>query len=426
MRSLPPKPELMAPAGDWTCLRAALQAGADAVYFGMRGMNMRANYKNFTPAQLPRIAAECHRAGARAYLALNTIVYEPELPKAERILRAAREAGVDQVICWDLAVAGKAARLGLPVALSTQASVSNAEAIAAYHRAFGVRRFVLARECTLAHLKAIRRGLERLLGREEAGRVEFEVFAHGAMCVSLSGRCFLSEDRFGKSGNRGECLQPCRREYKIVDEEGEISYRLGSNYLLSPEDLCTMPFLDQLLETGVACLKIEGRARTPEYVETVTGAYREAIDFYFARKGRPGWREAFEALKERLCGSLGHAYHRGLSSGFYLGAPIGQWTTGRGSRASRSKRLVGEVVNFYKRASAMEVQVRGSRFALGDELLIEGPTTGVVRAEVASIQIEHEARPSAERGERVAVAVPARVRRNDVVYLVTRPAPGKV
>jgi U32 family peptidase len=419
MSATSPKPELMAPAGDWTCLRAALKAGADAVYFGVRGMNMRANYKNFTAAQMPRIASECHAAGARAYLALNTIVYEPELRKAERILHAARDAGIDRIICWDLAVVEKAAALGLPVALSTQASVSNSESLAAYHRTFGVQRFVLARECSLEHLKAIRRGLARKLGAEAARGIEIEVFAHGAMCVSLSGRCFLSEERFGKSGNRGECLQPCRREYKIVDDEGEISYRLGSNYLLSPQDLCTMPFLDQLLAAGIACLKIEGRARTPEYVETVTGAYREALDFYFARKGRPGFREAFEELKKRLARQLDGAYHRGLSSGFYMGKPVGQWTSGRGSSASRSKQLVGDVTNYYRRAGAAEVQVRGARFAVGDELLIQGPTTGSVRVPVASIQIEHEARQSAERGERVAVAVPERVRPRDRVYLVT-------
>ncbi len=413
------KPELMSPAGDWTCLRAALKAGADAVYFGVRGMNMRANYKNFTVPQLPRIASECHAAGARAYLALNTIVYEPELRKVERILLAARDAGIDRIICWDFAVVEKATKLGLSVALSTQASVSNSESLAAWHRTFGVQRFVLARECTLAHLRAIRRGLSRILGAETARGIEIEVFAHGAMCVSLSGRCFLSEERLGKSGNRGECLQPCRREYRIVDDDGGLAYRLGSNYLLSPQDLCTMPFLDQLLDAGVSSLKLEGRARTPEYVETVTAAYREAVDFYFERKRSPGFREAFEELKKRLTEKLDGAYHRGLSSGFYMGQPLNQWASGRGSSASRSKQIVGDVTNYYRRAGAAEVQVRGARFALGDELLIQGPTTGSVRVPVTSIQIEHEARASAERGERVAVAVPERVRPRDRVFLVT-------
>jgi putative protease len=410
----------MAPAGNWTCLHAALRAGADAVYFGLRGLNMRSNYRNFVPSQMARIAAECHQAHARAYLALNTIIYEHELPKVDRILKAAVAAGIDAVICWDLAVVQKARSLGLPVALSTQMSVSNSESLAFFFRQCGIRRFVLARECSLEQIRSIRRRLAKQLGAKEAAGIELEVFAHGAMCVSLSGRCFLSEDRFGKSGNRGECTQPCRREYKIVDAEGEIAYRLGNQYLLSPEDLSTMPFLDRLLAAGVSSLKIEGRARTPEYVSTVTSAYRRAIDFYFERKGKPGFQAAFDELKTELAGTLDGAYHRGLSSGFYLGKPLNQWTTSRGSRASRSKQLVGEVLNYYRKAGAAEVQVRNVPFALGDELLIQGPTTGLVRVQVESIQIEHEAKASAERGERVAVGVPEQVRPRDRVFRVTR------
>ncbi|MDD5351258.1 MAG: U32 family peptidase, partial [Chthoniobacteraceae bacterium] len=294
--------------------------------------------------------------------------------------------------------------------------------LAFFYRTFGVRRFVLARECTLAHVRTIRRALAKTLGPEAAAEIELELFAHGAMCVSLSGRCFLSQDRFGKSGNRGECIQPCRREYTIVDSEKEISYRMGDHYLLSPEDLCTMPFLDQLLAAGVSSLKIEGRARTPEYVATVTGAYRRAIDFYFERKGKPGFGEAFEELKGRLMRDLDGVYHRGLSSGFYLGRPVGQWSGVRGSRAGKSKRLVGEVVNFYRKAGAAEILVRNAGFALGDELLIQGPTTGSVRVRVGSIQIEHAARDGAERGQHVAVAVGQHVRPRDRVFLVV---PGK-
>ncbi|MEI6560559.1 MAG: peptidase U32 family protein [Verrucomicrobiota bacterium] len=419
-KSRPPqrKPELMSPAGDWACLRAALKAGADAIYFGVRGLNMRGNYRNFTPGEMQRIAAECHRAGAKAYLALNTIIYETELAKVERLLKTAKAAGIDAVICWDMAVVHKAAEMKLPVFLSTQMSVANSESLALFYRTFGIRRFVLARECSLAHIASMRRRLKKLLGAE-ADCIELEVFAHGAMCVSVSGRCFMSQDRFGKSGNRGECIQPCRREYKITDAEDEISFRLGSNYILSPEDLCTMPFLDQLLAAGVASLKIEGRARTPEYVSTVTAAYRRAIDFYFEHKGRRGFKEDFGALKTELMATLDTAYHRGLSSGFFMGQPVAQWTTARGSRATQSKKLVGEVVNYYRKAGAAEIQVRNAGFALGDELLIQGPTTGLVRLTVESIQIEHAARETAERGERVALGVPEQVRPRDRVFVVT-------
>lgn len=412
------KPELMSPAGNWACLRAALRAGADAIYFGLRGLNMRSNYRNFVPSEMRRIAAECHATGARAYLALNTIIYENELGKVDRILKSAKDAGIDAVICWDMAIVQKAAELKLPVFLSTQMSVSNSASLALFYRTFGIRRFVLARECSLAHIRAMRRSLKKLLGAE-ADNIELEVFAHGAMCVSVSGRCFLSQDRFGKSGNRGECIQPCRREYKITDAEGEISFRLGSNYLLSPEDLCTMPFLDQLLAAGVASLKIEGRARTPEYVSTVTAAYRRAIDYYFEHKRKATFASDFAALKTGLTGELDGAYHRGLSSGFFMGEPVAQWTTGRGSRATKSKKLVGEVMNYYRKAGAAEIQVRNAGFALGDELLIQGPTTGLVRLKVESIQIEHEARQSALRGERVALGVPEQVRPRDRVFVVT-------
>ena len=408
----------MSPAGNWACLRAALRAGADAIYFGLRGLNMRSNYRNFIPSEMRRIAAECHEKGARAYLALNTIIYENELAKVDGILKSALDAGIDAVICWDMAIVHKAAKLNLPVFLSTQMSVSNSESLALFYRTFGIRRFVLARECSLAHIRAMRRSLKKLLGAE-AQNIELEVFAHGAMCVSVSGRCFLSQDRFGKSGNRGECIQPCRREYKITDAEGEISFRLGNNYLLSPEDLCTMPFLDQLLATGIASLKIEGRARTPEYVSTVTAAYRRAIDFYFENKRKADFQTDFAALKTELTGELDGAYHRGLSSGFFMGEPVGQWTTGRGSRATKSKKLVGEVMNYYRKAGAAEIQVRNAGFTIGDELLIQGPTTGLVRLKVDSIQIEHEARQSALRGERVALGVPEQVRPRDRVFVVT-------
>lgn len=404
--------EIMSPAGDWTCLRAALQSGADAVYFGVRGLNMRSGSRNFSPADMGRIARDCHRAGARAYLALNTMIHENELGRVERVLKSAADAGIDAVICWDMAVIRRAAAAKLPVFLSTQMSVANSESIEFFYRAFGIRRFVLARECTLAQIRAIRRRLGEL-------PIEIEVFAHGAMCVSISGRCFLSESTAGKSANRGECTQPCRREYRLVDDEGNASFRMGDNYLLSPEDLCTLPFIEKLIGAGVASLKIEGRARTPEYVATVTGAYRRAVDYYFANRGRRNFREGFQALKTSLMAELDGVFHRGLSSGFFLGRPVGQWTRADGNRAARSKRHVGEVVNFYRKAGAAEIHVRNAGFAVGDELLIQGPTTGLVRTTVDSIQVEHEARQGAARGENVAVRVAQAVRPRDRVFVVT-------
>ena len=409
------KPEILAPAGDRPCLAAALHAGADAVYFGLRGLNMRAQAsRSFRVSDLPRIAADCHAAGARAYLALNTIIYESELPKARRFLTAAKDAGIDAVIAWDFAVLRMAAEIGLPVHLSTQASVSNSESLAFFHETFGIRRFVLARECTLAQIRAMR----KRLGEEVGEEIEVEVFAHGAMCVAVSGRCFMSESQYGKSANRGECQQPCRREFQVSDPDSKAGFRVGRNYLLSPEDLCTLPFLDKLLDAGVASLKIEGRGRAPEYVDTVVRAYRRAVDFYCENKGRRGYRKEWEEMQKELVGKLGTAFHRGQSGGFFMGKPLDQWTDRPGNRATHSKREVGKVVNYYRKASAMEVEVKNAEFKVGDEIMVQGPTTGVLRNVVESIQVEHEERQVARRGERVAVRIDGVVRRQDRVFLV--------
>ena len=407
------KPEIMAPAGNWTCLTAALKAGADSIYFGLQGLSMRADGCNFPVSALPKIMKQCRASGVKAYLALNTIIYENELTKLHRALTSAAKAGVDAVICSDLAVIQKATELKLPVFLSTQMSVSNSESIAFFARTFEIRRFVLARECTLEQIRAIRRRLRRING---AGELELEVFAHGAMCISISGRCFLSESQCGKSANRGQCTQQCRREYQLIDDEGRASFRLGENYLLSPEDLCTLPFIEKLIAAGVTCLKIEGRARTAEYVSTVVSAYRKVVDFYCGKsKCDP---QEFEALKATQMKELDSVYHRGLSSGFFMGKPVAQWANSSGSRATRTKRAVGEVMNFYRKAGAAEIWVRNSEFSVGDELMIQGPTTGILKVPVESIQIEHASLPRAQRGQRVAVGVPAAVRAKDRVYLV--------
>ncbi|MCF7675995.1 MAG: U32 family peptidase [Akkermansiaceae bacterium] len=411
----PRKPEIMAPGGSWASLRAALQSGADAIYFGVRGFNMRENSCNFRTAELPRIAATCHDAGARAYLALNTIIYEEELPRVRRILTAAKAAGIDSVIAWDMAVIQTAADLALPVFLSTQMSVSNSAALEAFYRTYGIRRFVLARECTLAQIRTMRRRLRTRLG-DAAGEIEIEVFAHGAMCVSVSGRCYMSEATTGKSANRGQCTQPCRRPYQITAADHEVSYRMGENYLLSPQDLCTLPFIEQLLQAGVHSLKLEGRGRPPEYVATVTAAYRRAVDFYFAQRRKPDFASRFQNLKDTLMRELDTVFHRGLSSGFFLGQPIDQWTGVPNNQSASRKARVGEVVKYYHKAAAIEIRVRETGFAPGDELLIQGPHTGMLRLRVDSIQIERQPVSEALRGQSVAVHSETPVRPGDQIY----------
>lgn len=398
------RPELLAPAGDFTCLRAAIQAGADAVYFGVGGLNMRATAQNFTVADLPEIGQICRGAGVRAYLAANTIVFAAEFPALRALLTAA-VGHVDAVICWDPAVIGLCRELGLPIHISTQASVANATA-AAFYRDLGACRVVPARECTLAEIRTI---------REEAG-IEVETFVHGAMCVSYSGRCFLSQDVFGKSGNRGACLQPCRREYLVTEVEDGDQYILGQDYVMSARDLCTLPLLDELIEARIDSFKIEGRNRNPEYVATVVGCYRRAIDAYFA-----GTLDT--ALKEELVGLAEGVFNRTFSTGFYHGRPIAEFAGSRGNQAEYRKEAVGLVLNYYRRAQVVEILVQSNAFAVGDELLIQGPTTGVVRFRPEEIQIDGKPVNPAPRAA-VTCRLAERVRIGDKVF-VQVPREGK-
>jgi len=409
-------PELLAPAGDWKSLAASLEAGADAIYFGVRGFNMRAAAKNFTVRDLPKIVARCRARKVRAYLTLNVVVFEREIPRLERLLKAALAAGVDAVICADFAVLACAARIGLTVHASTQMSVANSASIKFIH-GMGVRRFVLARECSLADIRKIKIALKKELGRKATG-VKIEGFAHGAMCVSMSGRCFLSNFQTGRSANRGECTQPCRREYRIVEAQGGQEWTLGKDYILSPQDLCTLPFIEKLIAAGIDSLKIEGRNRSPEYASTVVGTYRRALDFYGENCGKRGWQKRFTVLKQELMGNLEKVYHRGFSAGFYCGKPIGQWNTVPQSASSLQKRFVGIVVNYYKKHGVAEIAVQDAPFALGDELLIEGNTTGFLRQKVESLQIEAVPVAAAETGTKVALQVSSAVRRGDKLYVM--------
>jgi U32 family peptidase len=411
------KPEIMSPAGDWISLRAALDAGCDAVYFGVQGFNMRAGADNFTAASFGRIARMSHAAGARAYLALNTIVYEGELRKIRALLARALAAQIDAVICWDFAVIGEARRLGLPVFASTQVSVSNSAALLQMHRQFGIRRFVLARECSIDDMKKIRTSLAKALG-QGAREIEIEVFAHGAMCVSVSGRCFLSQFEHGKSANRGECLQTCRREFIVRDRLRGHELALGNKYILSPKDLCVLPFIERLIEAGAASFKIEGRSRSPEYVATVTGAYRRAVDFYADYRHEPDFKLRFDLLKNELMEALARVYNRGFSSGFYLGRPIDQWHEVEGSIATTRKEYSGLVTNFYKQHGVAEIRIESNEFVPGDEIMFQGATTGVYSQKVEAIEINRTRVDRARKGTSVAVKTGRLVRRGDKVYVI--------
>ncbi len=403
------KPELLAPIQDYTSLTAAIENGADAVFFGIKGFNMRAGAKNFTDKDLPKIVKIAQKAGIKTYLAINTIIYEEELKKIETILRKVKTAKIDAIICWDIAIIQLAKKLGLEIHISTQASIANSEA-AEFYRKIGATRVVLARECSLEQIKKIK----------AKTKAEIEIFIHGAMCVSMSGRCFMSQFLYGKSANRGECLQPCRRKYLIKQVDGGEELELGEDYVMSPKDLRTLDFIEKILDLNIDCLKIEGRNRSPEYVANVTKTYRTVIDFYYSQpKHDKKFKEEFTKLKTDLSAELDKVYHRGQSSGFFLGKPINEWTQSHGSESTQKKVYVGKVTKFYKKIGVAEIIVHGNTpIKIGDTLIYQGPTTGSHEEKIASLEKEHQSIIEAKQGEKIAIKVAKDLKINDEVFIV--------
>ncbi|TCD47871.1 peptidase U32 family protein [Chlorobium sp. N1] len=406
------RPELIAPAGSRASMQAALRAGADAVYFGADGCNMRAASESFTASDFPAVRALSDRYGARAYLALNTTVYDSELAMVYDYVRSARAAGLDAVICWDAAVIEACRRESMPFHLSTQASVSNSAALR-HFAALGATMVVPARELTIEQVEALVRTAEA-----ERLPVTIECFVHGAMCVAVSGRCFLSQELFGRSANRGECVQPCRRSYVITDPEEDKSFELGTGYVLSPKDLCAVEFLDRLTDAGIGAFKIEGRNRSPEYVQTVTRAYRTAIDCCMEERGKPGFRARYGELTGRLKGELEKVYNRGFSSGFYFGRPMEAWADSYGSQALEQKTYLGKVVKYYPKAGVAEILIHAGRLEKGAKLSVQGPLTGVETFIAEGFRTnDMEGSPAASKGDTVTLKCPL-LRRNDAVYLL--------
>ncbi len=396
------KPELVCPAGDMASLLTSLDSGADSLYMGIRGINMRAGARNFELSQLPLAVEKVKEKKKKIYITLNTIIMQGELPKVVKILDMAKETGVDGIIFWDLSLINLIKERGLEPHLSTQASVSNFESLK-FYSSLGVKRVVPARECTLSQIKEI----NTLIEKEKISCI-LETFVHGAMCVSHSGRCFLSLETFEKSANRGECLQPCRREFEIKETKGKSSYILGKDYLLSPKDLCTIDFLDKIAEAGVQAFKIEGRMRSKEYLRVVVSSYRKAIDWWF--KG-----EYTQDKKEMLKSKLLEVYNRGFSSGFYFGRPV-DWIS-RKLEHVNEKLHVGIVRKFYKKISVAEICLTSRGISLKDTLFCSGKNISSDFFTVKEIQKEHIPIKSAEKGDLVAVKIPFVVRKGDQVFL---------
>jgi len=395
------KPELMAPAGNWTMLHAVVKAGADAVYFGSDELNMRAKAKNFQVENLPEIIEYCKTKSVKTYLTINTIIYESEQDQVYELIAKAKAAGIDMIICWDLSVIEKCNKLNMPFAVSTQASVSNS-ASAEMYKKLGAKRVVFARECFLEDIKKIKSKVD----------IEIEAFVHGAMCIAVSGRCFMSHEMFGKSANRGECIQPCRREYEIVDKSTDKSLILGEDYVLSPEDLCSIEFIDQLIEAGIDSFKIEGRKRSPEYASKVVSVYRKAIDLYYEQK-------LTDEIKKELLEELGEVYNRGFSAGFYFDTPGENEYAGiYGSKATTRKEFIGRVTNYYKKPRVAEIKMETGRLSVDDKILIIGETTGVVELKIQNILFEDKQVNEVGKGNLFTIPCEELVRVRDSVYVV--------
>lgn len=385
------KPELMSGVGDFVTLHAAIDNGADAVYLGLKEFTMRANAKNFSLNEVKKVIELCHKRKVKVYVTLNSIIYDKELKKVESIIKKLKNT--DGVIFWDLSVLKLLKKYKIKPILSTQASVSNFESAKFYYN-LGVRRIVLARELSLEQIREI---IKRI--KKEGLNLEVECFIHGAMCVSVSGRCFTSQFLFNKSANRGDCLQPCRREYIIKDKDEGYELELDNNFVMSAKDLCCLPFLDKLIKIGVNAFKIEGRNRDGRYVAVVTKIYRKAID----------GKSDKDDLKE-----LEKVYNRGFSSGFYFNVPgRDEFVNLYGSLAKEKKVYVGRVVNYFNKIGVAEIKVENS-FKINERVVIEGETTGCVEFLINRF---HDERKVAKKGEIVGVKSP-KVRKRDKVYVI--------
>ncbi|WP_304583073.1 peptidase U32 family protein [uncultured Alistipes sp.] len=402
--------EIMAPVGSYEALAAAIQAGADSVYFGIGRLNMRsASAANFTADDLARIVATAHAAGLKAYLTVNTVVYEEEIATVNEIIDRAKAEGVDAIIATDMAAILYARRVGVEVHISTQSNISNSEAVKFFSQ--WADTVVLARELTLEQVALIRREIVENDIRGPRGElVEIEMFAHGALCMSISGKCYLSLYETGCSANRGACRQLCRRKYTLTDRETGAAVDVDGQYVLSPKDLCTIDFLDRMIDAGVRVLKIEGRARGAEYVKRVVECYDEALR---AIEAGTYTLESAAALKERLR----TVFNRGFWEGYYAGRPVAEHSAHYSSAATRRKVYVGKVTNFFKKLSVAEVLVEAAPLRRGEEIFFMGSTTGVAEQQLDELHgPDGSPVDGVSQGELCAIRTPGLVRRGDQLY----------
>lgn len=403
--------EIMAPVGCRESLMAAIHAGADSIYFGIENLNMRARSASaFTINDLREIAAICDQHGVKSYLTVNTIIYDEDIPLMHRIVDAARQAGISAVIAADVAVMDYCNRVGQEVHLSTQLNISNAEALKFYARFADV--VVLARELNLDQVTEIYRTIcEEDIRGPKGELIRIEMFCHGALCMAVSGKCYLSLDNLGHSANRGACMQVCRRSYIVHDKESNIELEVDNKYIMSPKDLKTIRFMDRMMEAGVRVFKIEGRARGPEYVHTVVSCYKEAIRSYLdgtlTDEKKDAWDERLKTV-----------FNRGFWDGYYLGQRLGEWSTAYGSEATERKVYAGKGIKYFSNIGVAEFLIEAAEISVGDKLLITGPTTGAVYIDLDEIRYELKPVQTAHKGQHISIKVPSKVRPSDKLYRI--------
>lgn len=404
--------EIMAPAGNFESLHAAIQGGADSVYFGVGNLNMRSHSaNNFSSDSLKEIVDICKRAGVKSYLTLNIVIYDEDIPSMREAVDRAAEAGVSAIIASDMAVILYARERGLEVHISTQLNVSNILSLK-YHSQFADV-VVLARELNLHQVKEIYQTIEREQIKGPSGElVKLELFCHGALCMAVSGKCYLSLHEYNASANRGSCYQICRRSYEVKDKETGNTLEVDNKYIMSPKDLSTILFVDKIIDSGIRVFKIEGRARAPEYVKRVTSAYREAADAVCEGRYTP---ELAKELETRVS----EVFNRGFWDGYYQGVKLGQWSDVYGNKATKKKTYVGKVTNFFSNLSVAEVLIETGELRTGDEVLIIGPSTGVMEHKIEEIRTNLESVEIAVKGEFCSLPLPAgvKLRRSDKIYL---------
>jgi putative protease len=405
--------ELMAPAGSYESLAAAGQGGADSIYFGIAQLNMRARSSaNFKETDLPKIISRARASEMKSYLTLNTVVYDQEMDQMRRIIDQAVVHGVDAIIASDQSVLQYCLQVGAPVHLSTQLNISNLETLKFYAPFADVA--VLARELNLDQVKEIARGISEASIQGASGDpFRLEMFVHGALCMAISGKCYLSLHAHNHSANRGDCYQVCRRGYRVTDKDREVELDIENEQIMSPKDLKTIHFLNKILDAGVSVLKIEGRARSAEYVKTVTSCYNEAIQAYVDGTFTPDKISRWDA-------KLATVFNRGFWDGYYLGQKLGEWTHTYGSEATYKKIYVGKGTNYYDKIGVAEISIESGSLEVGDVILIIGPTTGVIETKVKELRVSEKSCKRAVKGERCSIPVNQVVRRSDKVFKLIR------